>query len=87
MKDAREQRAREVMRQIHDILWNDWDPIGVGRILWVAAVGWFHIALIVSVLFFCWEVPANRGSESGCRELCLKGNEGSVVTREVIACR
>jgi hypothetical protein len=29
MKDQKELRAREIMKQIHDILWHDWDPFGV----------------------------------------------------------
>ena len=29
MKDPREQRAKDIMKLIHDVLWNDWDPIGV----------------------------------------------------------
>ncbi|MFH1748556.1 MAG: hypothetical protein ABIG44_16095 [Planctomycetota bacterium] len=29
MKDPKEQRARDIMQRIHDVLWNDWDPIGV----------------------------------------------------------
>ena len=29
MKDSKQNRSREIMRQIHDVLWNDWDPIGV----------------------------------------------------------
>jgi len=32
MKDPREQRALEIMNDIHDVLWNDWDPIGVRRL-------------------------------------------------------
>ena len=31
MKDSKEQRALEIMKDIHDVLWNDWDPIGVRR--------------------------------------------------------
>ncbi|MFH1022922.1 MAG: hypothetical protein V1809_05995 [Planctomycetota bacterium] len=26
---TKEQCAQEIMQEIHDILWNDWDPIGV----------------------------------------------------------
>lgn len=29
MKDSRDSRTKEIMAQIHDILWRDWDPIGV----------------------------------------------------------
>ena len=29
MKDSKPQRSREILKQIHDVLWNDWDPIGV----------------------------------------------------------
>ena len=29
MKDLRDKRARYIMKQIHDVLWHDWDPIGV----------------------------------------------------------
>lgn len=29
MKDPKEKRARDIMKWIHDVLWNDWDPIGV----------------------------------------------------------
>jgi len=32
MKDPREQRAKDIMKQIHDVLWNDWDPIGVNDV-------------------------------------------------------
>jgi len=28
-KDPKSLRAREIMNQIHDVLWYDWDPIGV----------------------------------------------------------
>ena len=29
MDDTHRRQARSAIRQIHDILWNDWDPIGV----------------------------------------------------------
>lgn len=29
MNDAREEGAKAIMRQIHDVLWRDWDPLGV----------------------------------------------------------
>jgi len=29
MKDPREKLAKGIMKQIHDVLWKDWDPIGV----------------------------------------------------------
>jgi len=29
MKIIKKQRSREITKQIHDILWLDWDPIGV----------------------------------------------------------
>ena len=29
MKDPREQIAEDIMKHIHDVLWNEWDPIGV----------------------------------------------------------
>ncbi|MBA3034900.1 MAG: hypothetical protein FP814_00235 [Desulfobacterium sp.] len=29
MKDPKEKLARDVMKRIHDVLWKDWDPIGV----------------------------------------------------------
>ena len=32
MKDPSERRTRDIMKQIHDVLWNDWDPIGVRAI-------------------------------------------------------
>ncbi|MBN1426262.1 hypothetical protein JXA88_17055 [Candidatus Fermentibacteria bacterium] len=28
MKDQKDLRSREIMTQIHDVLWFDWDPIG-----------------------------------------------------------
>ena len=31
-KEHKQKRSREIMKQIHDILWNDWDPIGVREI-------------------------------------------------------
>jgi hypothetical protein len=29
MANPKQKRARLIMKEIHDILWNDWDPIGV----------------------------------------------------------
>jgi hypothetical protein len=29
MKDPKEKRARDIVKRIHDVLWIDWDPIGV----------------------------------------------------------
>lgn len=32
MTDPREQRAKDIMKDIHDVLWNDWDPIGINDV-------------------------------------------------------
>ena len=29
MKNPKAERAQKIMKQIHDVLWNDWDPIGM----------------------------------------------------------
>ena len=31
MKEPKEKRARDIMKRIHDVLWNYWDPIGVNE--------------------------------------------------------
>jgi hypothetical protein len=31
MKERKKERAREIMNQIHDVLWNVWDPIGTNN--------------------------------------------------------
>ncbi len=31
MKNPNEERAQEIMKQIHDVLWNDWDPLDVNE--------------------------------------------------------
>ena len=32
MKNPREQQAKTIMKQIHEVLWNDWDPIGINEV-------------------------------------------------------
>ena len=32
MKDSREQQAKAIIKQIHEVLWHDWDPICVNDV-------------------------------------------------------